>query len=321
MVIEFTNQISYYIFAEHYKDSSDIEFYLYDGHSPRKNPDVVEICLSTVIEPMPNAKAVSDFVNTLDKSIRYFGLWHYGEGMTPRNQNWKALLEAGIPIYSSTYEPELLKYENFYYDFTWSFHYFNILAGYCYVESHNLERVKTDKKYKVGFYGVTKWKETKFTKRTWRNEYIDWFSEKSDVYVSMYQSKYYFGLSERFRNQTVATAYDFRHCKYFLTPETHFGVMPNSHLPYFTSEKIMKAAFMELFDVNTICITSPAHLIELHNYGFKFANSKFIKNYTPEEVLNSAFEVYNTDEIIETNNIELINKIRSENIFKKYNIV
>jgi hypothetical protein len=54
--------------------------------------------------------------------------------------------------------------------------------------------------------------------------------------------------------------------------------------------------------------------------GFEFANSRFIKEYTGEGVLNSLYECYNTDEIIETNNLKVLDNIFSENIFKKHNI-
>lgn len=77
---------------------------------------------------------------------------------------------------------------------------------------------------------------------------------------------------------------------------------------------------MELFGVNGMLVTSPAHFLDLHEVGFEFANSRFIKEYTGEGVLNSLYECYNTDEIIETNNLKVLDNIFSENIFKKHNI-
>jgi hypothetical protein len=80
--------------------------------------------------------------------------------------------------------------------------------------------------------------------------------------------------------------------------------MPGT-FPYFTTEKILKSAYMELFGVNGMLVTSPAHFLDLHEVGFEFANSRFIKEYTGEGVLNSLYECYNTDEIIETNNLKV----------------
>jgi hypothetical protein len=320
VVIQFCNEITAHIFEQFYRNVTytDIEFFV--SKELHSKSDIVEIDLSSKIEPLRHEYEVIDYINRLDKSKKYFGLWYYGEGLTPKNKFWKILLDNNIPIYSSTYEPELILHRNFHYDLAWSFHYFNIVIGCCYIDRTNLEKINYKKKYKIGLYGLSKWKQNKNTNRNWRTEYINWFKDKKDCYTVSYQSPYEFQLSQKYRNQHFSTAFDFRNCNYFLTSETHFGVMPNT-FPYFTTEKILKAVFMELFDINTLLITSPAHYIDLHDYGFNFSNSKFIKEYTSEGIINSLYDTYNSEKIIETNNLKLMDKILSENIFKKHGII
>jgi hypothetical protein len=113
--------------------------------------------------------------------------------------------------------------------------------------------------------------------------------------------------------------FDFKDCNYFLTAETHFNLKDT--FPYFTTEKILKGAWLEVFDINMMLITSPMHMKDLHDAGFWFANSKYITEYTPECILNSLYSCYESDEIVQTNNLEVVDKILSENIFKKHNIL
>lgn len=321
MKIAFPTDILRYMFSI----TNDIEEYnciIYNSIEQCKDCDIICLDLASKIEQFPNEDSLKMYLSSLDKSKKYFGLWPFGEGMTHRNNYWKMVLESGIPIYSSTYEPELISYENFYYDMSWSFHYFNVYYGYFYFQKDDLSEMVYDKTYKVGLYGLSEWKEKEAQtgSRSWRNEYIDWFKNKSGVLIKTYRNKIEHAISEQFRNQHFTTMYEFRNCNYFICSETHFGVMPNT-FPYFTSEKILKSAFMECFGVNTILITSPVHFMELHDKGFKFANSEFIKSYTSDGIINSVYDTFNHSEIIKTNNRFLVSEMLNTNIFKKYNII
>jgi hypothetical protein len=321
MVIKFVLNTSYYLAEESFKDeiieSSKFYFktkehtFIFQNGSDTDS-DYIELDFTYISNIVRNA-------DNLDKTKKYFGFWYYGEGMTNELKNWKAILDLGIKVYTSTWEPELLSHPNYVYDISFSFHYFNFINGSCYIERTDVEKISYPKKYKVGLYGISKWKENSKTIRNWRNQYVEYFENKSDTKTIRYARPSIFELSQSLRNQHFSAPFDFRYCSYFLTAETHFNL--NNHLPYFTSEKVLKSAWLELFDINTMLITSPLHMKDLHDAGFVFANSKFIKEYTSESIMNSLFECYETSEIIQTNNLSIVDKILSENVFNKHNIL
>ncbi len=337
MKVRFCNQLSYFIAEESYKD--DIIFnkimpgryefstaehtFIYDDREDKlytNGYDVVEIDFASYFTFNSEKNDVTNFWNNLDHSKKYFVLWYFGEGMSHAIDTFKTLMDNGVKIYTSTWEPDLIAHPNYVYDLGFSLQYFNFYNGSCYSDRKNVERVTFDKKYKVGLYGLSKWKETDTsTIRNWRNDYIDYFKSKSDTKLISYERPSIFELSQFMRNQHFSLAFDFGNCNYFLTAETHFN--QNNALPYFTTEKLLKSAWMELFDVNSMLITSPMHMKDLHEAGFWFANSKFIKEYTSEQVMNSLHECYETNEIIETNNFEVMCKILSENLFEKHKII
>lgn len=286
--------------------------------------DVIELDITRLCHYHSTFDDIDRFLEKLNPSKKYFVMWSFGEGLNNGHHGvalWERLMDFGIKIYSSTYDSQLIKHRNFIYDLRFSLFYFHVVNGSFYVNADERDRVSYPKKYKVGLYGLSPWKEKDGSVlRTWRHEYINWFKQKPDTKVISYKTPSEYQISQYKRNQHFATAFDFYNCKYFLTSETHFGVMPGT-FPYFTTEKIIKSAYMELFDVNTMLVSSPAHFIDLHKAGFEFANSRFIKEYTPEGVLNSLYECYNTDSIIETNNLKVLDDILSENIFEKYNII
>lgn len=200
-----------------------------------------------------------------------------------------------------------------------SLFYFDVVNGSFYINSSQRDRVEYPKRYKVGLYGLSSWKERDGSNvRTWRHEYVDWFKSKPDTYVSSYKTPSEYQISQYRRNQHFATAFDFYNCKYFLTAETHFGVMWN--LPIFHYGKNIKIGIYGIIWCKRNVSYITFHFLDLHEVGFEFANSRFIKEYTGEGVLNSLYECYNTDEIIETNNLKVLDSIFSENIFKKHNI-
>lgn len=321
MTIKFVLSLSYYLAEECFKNeiiesskfyfkTNEHTFILDKSEDTEEKYDLIELdCTNNFTKVKEQIK----------KRNNYFTFWYYGEGMTNQLNNWKLILDSGVKIYTSTWEPELVNHSNYVYDLGLSFHYFNFCNGSCYIDKNDIDRIQYPKKYKVGLYGLSKWKENSQTIRNWRNEYVDYFSNKSDVRVLRYERPSIFELSQTMRNQHFSTPYDFRLCEYFLTAETHFNY--NNNLPYFTSEKILKSAWLEMFGINTMLITSPNHLKDLHDIGFVFSNSKFVKDYTTESIMNSLFECYETSNIIETNNLPIIIKILSENIFKKHNIL
>lgn len=337
MRVKLSAQLSYFIAEESYKDCiidnkvtpSHYEFSTKEHtfvYSNQSNPyddndyDIIELDVASNIPHGANKDVVIDFCNKLDPSKKYFILWYFGEGMSNLPENFKILMDSGVKIYTSTWEPKLCSHPNYIYDLGLSFHYFHFYNGSCYTDRYNVQRVTFDKKYKVGLYGLSKWKENdSSTRRGWRYEYINYFKQKPNTKLIAYERPSIFELSQFMRNQHFSLAFDFGNCNYFLTAETHFN--DKDYYPYFTTEKILKAAWMELFDVNSMLITSPLHMKDLHEAGFRFANSKFIKEYTNEEVINSLYECYETDEIIRTNNFEVMSKILSENIFEKHNII
>ncbi len=337
MKVRFCNQLSYFIAEESYKDSitfnkvvpgryefSTVEHtFIYDGKYDMfytEGFDVIEIDFTSALMHESKENDILSLWNKLDHSKKYFALWYFGEGMSQASNNFKVLMDKGVKLYSSTWEPNLMDHPNFIYDLAFSLQYFHFYNGSCYTDRENTKKVNFDKRYKVGLYGLSKWKENDgSTNRTWRNEYVDYFKSKSDTKVISYQRPSIFELSQYMRNQHFSFPFDFGECSYFLTAETHFN--NRNELPYFTTEKILKSSWLELFGVSTMLITSPMHMKDLHEAGFWFANSKFIKEYTNEQVMNSLHECYETNEIIETNNFELMGKILSQNLFEKHKII
>lgn len=337
MIVKFCSKLSYFIAEECYKDSIQTntirpgfyEFttkqhtFRYDGSEDAfytNGYDVIEIDFTSALMHGSNKDDILNLWKKLDHSKKYFSLWYFGEGMSQASDNFKILMDVGVKLYTSTWEPRLCEHPNYIYDVGLSFHYFHFYNGSCYTDRENVERITFDKKYKVGLYGLSKWKENDgSTKRGWRYDYINYFSSKPDAKLISYERPSIFELSQFMRNQHFSLAFDFGNCNYFLTAETHFNTKES--YPYFTTEKILKAAWMELFDVNTMLITSPLHMKDLHEVGFQFANSKFIKEYTNEEITNSLHECYETKEIFKTNNFEVMSKILSENIFEKHKII
>jgi hypothetical protein len=320
MVIKFVLNTSHFLAEESFKDeiveSSKFYFktkehtFILNGND--NESDFIELNFTNLSTIIKNA-------DSLDKNKKYFGFWYYGEGMTNELKNWKTILDMGIKVYTSTWEPELINHPNYIYDISFSFHYFNICNGSCYIDRNDIERISYSKKYKIGLYGISKWKQDSKTIRNWRNQYVEYFENKLDTKILRYERPSVFELSQTLRNQHFSAPFDFMHCNYFLTAETHFNY--KNDLPYFTTEKILKGAWLELFDINSMLITSPMHMKDLHDAGFKFANSKYITEYTSESIMNSLFECYESDEITNTNNLEVVNKILSENIFNKHNIL
>jgi len=337
MIVKFCRQLSYFIAEECYKNeiiSNEItptryEFstkehtFIYDGKEDVYDTtgyDVIELDFTSALLFESKLSDVSSMWNRLDHSKKYFALWYFGEGMTQSSDNFRMMMDNGVKLYTSTWEPTLLDHPNYIYDLGFSLHYFHFYNGSCYTDRHNVERIKFDKKYKVGLYGLSKWKERDGSAfRNWRYEYISYFNGKPNNKIISYERPGIFELSQFMRNQHFSLPFDFGNCNYLLTAESHFN--KQNHLPYFTSEKILKAAWMELFDVNSMLISSPMHIKDLHEAGFWFANSKFIKEYTSEAVMNSLFECYETNEIIETNNFEVMSGILSENLFEKHKII
>jgi hypothetical protein len=306
-------------------------FFVYDRNDNLNDDefDIIELNIFELLSYDANNSfsKIEDFFEKLDNSKKYFQFWYYGEAMHSNNRIWERLMEVGVDIYSSTWIKEFVKYPTYHYSMDFAFHYFNHFNGLCYVYTDNLVRGNFRKDYKVGMYGVTSSK-LENEDRHWRNNYIDYFASKNDSLILSYKTKGLFQLSQLYRNQHFALPFDFANANYFITAETHFNSRHSDplapkffDLPYFTSEKIMKAAFMEIFNTNTILITSPMHIKELHENGFVFANSKFITEYTPECVMDSIFECYNSTEIIETNNLELVKKILNKNLFIDYKII
>lgn len=344
MVIKFNSECGYFVadkcfskedYTDAFADGKDFRFksngdtfvFKLNGAKDQLNDieryDVIELDIVELCTYHTTFDDVDRFLEKLNPSKKYFVMWAYGEGLNNGHHGVKVyekLLDYGIKIYSSTYDSQLINHPNFVYDLRFSLFYFDVVNGSFYINSSQRDRVEYPKRYKVGLYGLSSWKERDGSNlRTWRYEYVDWFKSKPDTYVSSYKTPSEYQISQYRRNQHFATAFDFYNCKYFLTAETHFGVLPGT-FPYFTTEKILKLAYMELFGVNGMLVTSPAHFLDLHEAGFQFANSRFIKEYTGEGVLNSLYECYNTDEIIETNNLKVLDSIFSENIFKKHNI-
>lgn len=336
MVIKFTTEIGYFLAEECYKDeiihstitpnkylsNTDEHTFIFQPYEDKLNTagyDMVELDFTEVLHYESTNEDVLRLWNKLDHSKKYFMFWHYGEGMHNVSKNWELMLDLGIKIYTSTYLPELASHPNLVYDMVFSFHYFNFLMGSCHIDRSYTDRVTYPKKYKVGYYGLSSWKQDSQNIRDWRYRYITEFNSKSDTKTFGYPTAGMYKLSSSFKNPHFAAPFDFRECSYFITAETHFNQQPN--LPYFTSEKILKGAWLELFDVNMMLITSPDHMKELHEAGFWFANSKFITEYTNECIINSLFECYNLNYIIETNNLAVIDKMLSVNLFKKYNII
>jgi hypothetical protein len=345
MVIKFNSECGYFIadkcyrnddytdaFADgrvfKFKSNGDSFIFKLNGATEQLNDideyDVIELDITQLCTYNATLDDIDRFLERLNPSKKYFVMWAYGEGLNNGHHGcalWEKLMDYGIKIYSSTYDSQLIKHPNFIYDFRFSLFYFDTVNGSCYISTENRDRVKYPKKYKVGLYGLSSWKERDGSVlRTWRYQYIDWFKSKPDTFVSSYKTPSEYQVSQYRRNQHFSTAFDFYNCKYFLTSETHFGVMPGT-FPYFTTEKVLKSAYMELFDVSTMLVSSPAHFLDLHEAGFKFANSRFIKEYTADGVLNSLYECYDTDEIIETNNLKVLDSIFAENIYKKHNII
>jgi len=289
--------------------------------------DVVELNVLRFTN-FPDSKInLKYFLDGFDSSKKYFVFWYYGEAMHSNNNVWEKLMDIGVNVYSSTWIKEYTTHPNYIYNMDFAFHYFNYFNGICYINKDNLTKNSFKKNHKVGLYGVTSSK-LENEDRHWRNKYINYFASKTDAVLLSYDTKGLFQLSQLYRNQHLALSFDFADCNYFITAETHFnqrGTDPDephfADLPYFTSEKILKGAIMEFFDTNTILITSPMHMKDLHDRGFWFSNSKFIKEYTPEAILNSLFECYESDEIIPSNNLELIKDILNTNLFTHYNIL
>ena len=347
MVIKFNTEAGYFVADRSYQNSdysepfsdgrifrfkSDGDTFVFNlGHNTDESQlnniepyDVIELDITRVCHYHATFDDIDRFLEKLNPSKKYFVMWAYGEGLNNGHHGvalWERLMDFGVKIYSSTYDSQLIKHPNFIYDIRFSLFYFHVVNGSFYISDVERERKSYPKKYKVGLYGLSSWKEKDGSVlRTWRYQYINWFKQKPDTLVHSYKTISQYQISQYKRNQHFPTAFDFYNCKYFLTSETHFGVMPGT-FPYFTTEKLIKSAYMELFDVNTMLVTSPAHFLDLHEAGFEFANSRFIKEYTGDGVLNSLYECYNTDEIIETNNLKVLDGIFSENLYKKHNIV
>lgn len=300
--------------AEHtfHFDKSEDAFHT-DGY------DFIEVDFTGALLWESSKDDINRLWSKLDKTKQFFAFWHYGEGMSNQNDNWKTLLDLGIKVYTSTWSPELHTHPNLIYDLAFSFHYFNFYNGSCYTDRTDRSRMIYPKKYKVGLYGLSKWKQTSQTIRNWRNEYISYFESKSDTKPISYSKPSLFELSQFMRNQHFSMPFDFKDCNYFITAESHFN--QKNVFPYFTSEKVLKGAWLEVFDINMMVITSPMHMKDLHDAGFWFANSKYITEYTPECILESLYKCYESDEIIQTNNLEVVDRILSENIFEKHNIL
>lgn len=306
--------------------------FIYDRNSNRNDDDKYDIIELNIFELLlqdsnNSFSYLDNFFENLNPSKKYFVFWYFGEAMHSTNKIWERLMQSGVSVYSSTWIKEFLEFSNYNYSMDFSIHYFNYFNGLCYIHYDNLIKDTFRKDYKVGMYGVTSSK-LKNEDRYWRNGYIDFFSTKQDALILSYKTQGMFQLSQLYRNQHLALPFDFANCNYFITAETHFNRRNENpmaplffDLPYFTSEKIMKGAFMEIFNTNTILITSPMHIKELHEAGFWFSNSKYITEYTPECVMESIFECYNSNEIIPTNNFEVIKKILNKNLFKEYNIL
>lgn len=321
MVVKFVLDLSYFLAEECFKDeiiesskysfkTKEHTFILNKSENDINQYDLIELNCTDF------SKVKKQILNS---NNNYFTFWYYGEGMTNELNNWKFILDSGIKVYTSTWEPELISHPNYVYDLTLSFHYFNFCNGSCYIDRNDIERIHYPKKYKVGLYGLSKWKENSQTIRNWRNQYVDYFSNKNDVKVLRYERPSIFELSQTLRNQHFSAPFDFKSCNYFLTAETHFNY--KNDLPYFTTEKVLKSAWLEIFNINTLLITSPMHMKDLHDIGFRFSNSKFIKEYNTESIMNSLFECYETSDIIETNNLPVLNTILSQNLFNKHNIL
>jgi hypothetical protein len=336
MIIKFTTQIGYFLAEESYKDEiiestfkgtrytfkTNEHTFVFDSSESKLKTngyDIIELDLANVLQFHSANEEVLGVWSKLDHSKKYFILWHYGEGMFDVNNNWKIVLDLGIKVYTSTYMPELANHPNYVYDMVLSFHYFNFLIGSCHIDRTYSDRVTYPKKYKIGYYGLSSWKQDRENIRNWRYDYIDYFDSKSDSISFSYPREALYKLSIGLKNPHFSTPFDFRECNYFITSETHFNFQPN--LPYFTSEKILKGAWMELLDINMMMITSPEHMKDLHDAGFWFANSKFIKEYTNKAIIDSLIECYDSNEIIQTNNLAVIDKMLSVNVFKKHNII
>ena len=164
MVVKLARKLSYFIAEEcyknqiisnkvnpnHYEFSTNQHTFVCDENNVSStNYDVIELDFASI-------RNIKDYYSKLDKSKKYFVLWYYGEGMTPYSDDFKFLMDNGIKIYSSTFEPELIGHQNFVYDIAFSFHYFHFYNGSCYIDRENSERVDYPKKYKVGLYGLSK---------------------------------------------------------------------------------------------------------------------------------------------------------------------
>jgi hypothetical protein len=337
MVIKCASKLSYFIIEgcyssqiiatnitpSHFEFSTKEHTFIFDGKEPihkSEGYDVIELDFAEVLQFTSTKDGIATMWSKLDHSKKYFLVWHFGEGMTQAANNFRFLMDNGVKLYTSTWEPMLKDHPNYIYDLAFSLHYFNYYNGACYTDRTDKERIHFDKKYKVGLYGLTKWKERDGSAfRNWRYDYIEFFENKSDTKILSYERPSIFELSQYMRNQHFSAPFDFRNCNYFLTAESHFNAKDG--LPYFTSEKILKSAWLELFDINAILITSPEHMKDLHDRGFWFANSKFIKEYTQKGILDSVYECYESNEIIQTNNFDVMDGILSENLFEKYNII
>ena len=336
MIVKIRLKLTFFILEECYKNQiiesevkpnywwfkTDKHTFIYKDNDNEYNTngyDLIEIDFTGSLLWGSTKEDILNKWTKFDSTKQYFAFWGYGEGISSSIDNFKLLLDLGVKVLSSTWEQSVISHPNYIYDLGFSLHYFNFYNGSCYTDRTNSAKSYYDKKHKVGMYGLSPWKKNGATNRDWRNEYLSYFDNRDNVKMVAYSRPSMFELSQFQRNQHFSMPFDFRDCSYFLTAESHFN--KQNHFPYFTSEKLLKGTWLELFDINFMMITSPMHMKDLHDNGFWFANSKFITDYTAENVLNSIFECYETNEIIETSNLKNLDRILSENLFEKHNIL